>query len=346
MMRQRILFLKCLARTATAQTPPSLSRCLRAFSLRICLEVNLSIIQNALVSGSLADVTLNPAARAFRLIGALLCLLHLANMAAAQNEEEDEPALAQPQVQWEMQENQFDSWVFQNFPTAQAARAKLDQILVLHTEDVDRGCALTELQKRKLHLAGRGDIKKFFEEVDVVRKKFLLIRKDQNKINEIWQDISPLQMKFMSGLHGRESLFQKTLINMLNAEQRKTYEAFSSERRTFQFRAKVELVVAILENSLPLRDEQRQKLITLVVNETKPPRFNGQMDYYLVMWNISKLPEAKLKPLFDNAEWKTLNQQFTQVRGMEQWFKQNGALKEDSDSDEESDAESDKKNAK
>ncbi len=280
------------------------------------------------------------------LIGVLACLLHMSDMAIAQNEEEDEPVLINAQPQWEMQENQFESWVFQNFPTAQAARAKLDQMLVLNTEDVDRGCTLTDSQKKKLQLAGRGDIKKFFEEVEVVRKKFLLIRKDQNRINEIWQDIQPLQMTFMGGLHGDKSLFHKTLVNLLNAEQRKNYEAFSSERQKFQFRAKVELVVAILESSLPLRDEQRQKLIKLIVEETKPPRSYGQMDYYIVMWNVSKLPEAKLKPLFDNVEWKTLNQQFVQVRGMEQWFKQSGATQDDTDAEEEPDGESDKKKTK
>lgn len=277
-----------------------------------------------------------------RVLFAGLCFLLLTSLATAQNEEEDEPVAVQAQVQWEIQENQFESWVFQNFPSAQAARAKLDQMLVLHTEDVDRGCSLTESQKKKLQLAGRGDIKKFFEEVEVVRKKFLLVRKDQNKINEIWQDIQPLQMTFMSGLHGEKSLFHKTLRNMLNPEQRKSYETFCGERRQFQFRAKVELVVAILENSLPLRDEQRQKLIKLIVEETKPPKSSGQMDYYLVMWNLSKLPEAKLKPLFDNAEWKTLNQQFTQVRGMEQWFQQSGALKDDADDESDGEAESKK----
>ena len=263
-------------------------------------------------------------------IAVLLLSLPFAVATRVDDEEDDAVAVPQQNV-FEIQENNFDQWVFQNLQTAQAARTKLDQMLVLHIEDVDLGCQLAELQKKKLQLAGRGDIKRFFEEVEVVRKKFLLVRKDQNKFNEIWQEISPLQMKFMSGLHGDSSLFQKTLHNMLNGDQRKKYESFSGERQKFQFRAKVELVVAILENSLPLRDEQRQKLITLVVEKTAPPKFTGQMDYYIVMWNISKLPEAQLKPLFDNAEWKILNQQFVQVRGMEQWFQQNGALKKDAD---------------
>ncbi len=253
---------------------------------------------------------------------------------AKAQDDDDPPAdaqLAQPQVaNFEIQENQFDSWIFQNFPTAAAARKKLDQMLSLQMDDVDRACQLTESQKKKLLLAGRGDMVQFYEQVEVVRKKFLLVRRDQQKFNEIWQDISPLQVKFQAGLFGDDSFYHKTLRNMLKGEQLSKYSQIDGERRKFQYRAKVELVVAMLENALPLRDEQRQKLITLVVDETKPPRsFGQQQDYYIVMWNISKIPEKTLKPMFSDAEWKVLNQQFAQVRGLEQWLKQSGALAKD-----------------
>lgn len=250
--------------------------------------------------------------------------------AMAQDEDDEPAAVQQLQVQnFEMPENQFDSWVFQNLPSVAAARKKLDQMLTLQLDDVDRACQLTEPQRKKLQLAGRGDMLQFFEQIEVVRKKFLLVRKDQQKFNEIWQDISPLQMKFQAGLFGQDSFYHKTLRNMLKGEQLSKYSQIDGERRKFQYRAKVELVVAMLENALPLRDEQRQKLITLVVDETKPPRSFGQQDYYIVMWNISKIPEKTLKPLFSAAEWKVLNQQFAQVRGLEQWLKQSGALAKD-----------------
>ena len=258
----------------------------------------------------------------------LLSVLSICVTAHAEDDDDDPPpAGVQIQVQnFEIQENQFDSWVFQNFPSALAARKKLDQMLTLQTEDVDRACQLSPGQRKKLELAGRGDILRFFDQVEVVRKKFLLVRKDQQKFNEIWQDISPLQIKFQAGLFDDDSFYHKTLRNMLKGEQLSKYSQVDGERRKFQYRAKVELVVAMLENALPLREEQRQKLITLIVDETKPPRMFGQQDYYLVMWNISKLPEKSLKPLFTDAEWKVLNQQFVQVRGLEVWLKQSGAL--------------------
>lgn len=254
---------------------------------------------------------------------------------AQDDDDEPEPGVAQVQVaQFEIQENQFDAWIFQNVSTAALARRRLDEMLTLKIDDVDRACQLSEAQKKKLQLAARGDIVQFFEKVEVVRKKFLLVRKDQQKFNELWQDISPLQVQFQIGLFGDDSLYQKTLRNMLKGEQLSKFLEVDLERRKFQYRAKVELVVAMLENALPLRDEQRQKFINLIVEESKPPRGYGQQqDYYVVMWNISKIPEKKLKTLFTDTEWKVLNQQFQQVRGLEQWLKQSGILPKDGEAE-------------
>lgn len=260
----------------------------------------------------------------------VMVILAVGSVGFAQDEDDEPAAVPQAQIaNFEIQENQFDSWIFQNLQTVAQARKRLEQMLTLQMDDVDRACQLTETQKKKLQLAGRGDMLQFFEKVELVRKKFLLVRKDQQKFNEIWQDISPLQVQFQAGLFGDDSFYHKTLRNMLKGEQLSKFAVVDGERRKFQYRAKVELVVAMLENALPLRDEQRQKLITLIVDETKPPRRFGQQDYYLVMWNISKIPEKTLKPLFTDAEWKVLNQQFQQVRGLEQWLKQSGAIGKD-----------------
>ena len=240
--------------------------------------------------------------------------------------QDDEAFVAVVQNQFEIDEKQFDSFVFENLQTAAAARKRLDALLELRTNDVDRTCRLSEPQRRKLQLAGRGDIKNFFEQVEALRKKFMLVRKDQNKFNDLWQEIQPLQLTLKAGLHGDESLFFKTLRNALNPEQLSRYLQVDGQRRAYQYRAKVELVVAMLDNTLPLRDQQRQKLIALIVENTRPPRRFGNADFYVILWNTSQIPKDKLRPLFDDAEWKALSQQLDQARGMEHWLKQSGAL--------------------
>ena len=59
-------------------------------------------------------------------------------------------------------DEQFEQWVFQQYGNALTARARLKESLELYTEDVDRACGLSDAQKQKLRLAGRGDIERFF----------------------------------------------------------------------------------------------------------------------------------------------------------------------------------------
>ena len=92
---------------------------------------------------------------------------------------------------------------------AGVARNKLDSFLSLNVEDLERTCGLTPVQKKKLLLAGRGDIKRFFDRVEDLRKKFDKVKNDQNQFGLMWQDIQALQAAFQAGVFGEESIFAK-----------------------------------------------------------------------------------------------------------------------------------------
>lgn len=243
----------------------------------------------------------------------------------------DAVALVQPAFT----DRQFEQWVFQQQSTAIGARKNLNARLTLRTEEINRFCGLSVAQKKKVQLAGRGDIKRFFDRYEKVKQKFQKLKNDQQKFNQIWQDIAPLQITFRFGLFHRDSFLHKSLRNTLNEEQFARYAVVLRDRRRFRHRVQVELAVAMLERGMPLRNEQRQKLIVLVVNETKPPRkSSSQYDYYVVMFQLSRMPEGKLKRLLDKTQWKVLKKQLDQVRGMEQQLRQLGYLTEDGDEDE------------
>jgi hypothetical protein len=93
---------------------------------------------------------------------------------------------------------------------------------------VDRTCLLTDLQKRKLEVAGRGDMKRFFNRVTRLKGDVETYReiKEKPQLSE-W-------LKQMYGLHAEinlirqgpydflfddGSMFSKTLRNLLTAEQ-------------------------------------------------------------------------------------------------------------------------------
>jgi hypothetical protein len=223
-------------------------------------------------------------------------------------------------------DEQFEQWVFQQYGNAATARTKLKESLELYTEDVDQTCVLSDSQKRKLRLAGQGDIERFFRKFADVKAKFQSVRNDQQKVNEIFQDISPLQAQMTSGLFDRDSLLQKSLVNTINREQFLKYARVDEERRQFHHESKIGLVVTMLDQSASITAEQRRKLAELLRRETKPLRQTGQYDYYAMMYQVSKIPEDKLKPLLDDIQWRVFSQQLVQMRGMEQWLKQNGLL--------------------
>jgi hypothetical protein len=242
---------------------------------------------------------------------------------------EDNPPAEAQQQQFMVADENFDQWVFGGRGNAAAIRKRFDSQLILHVEEIERTCGISESQKQKLQLAGRGDIKRLFDRVEVLRKKFQLVKNDQNKFNEFWQDVQPFQVIFNQGAFGPGSLFSKTLKNVLSSEQAVNYQAAERERRMFQYRSTVEAVIGMLDQVLSFRAEQRQKLVDLLVDQKKLPRIYGQYNYYLVIYQASKLPEPQLKEFLDEPQLKALNKVFNQARGYEQFLKNSGYLPEE-----------------
>jgi hypothetical protein len=260
----------------------------------------------------------------------LVLLLAAASSARAQYDElDDEPEDAAQQQQMNvfmMADENFDQWVFGGGRNSVAGRKRLESLLALQIDQVDRTCALTDAQKKKLQLAGQGDIKRFFNRVEEKRKKFQLVKNDQNKVGEIFQEIQPLQNNLNTGLYGDGSLFVKTLKRTLDADQAAKFDKVQRDKKMFRYRAKIDLAVTMLDRSVGLKAEQRRKLAKLLLEETQPPEKFGQWDYYVVLLQAAELPQDKLKPLFDEVQWKLMTRQLDQAKGMKQFLQQNGFL--------------------
>ena len=222
---------------------------------------------------------------------------------------------------------QMDQWVFGRYGGSGGARNKLDSSLLLRIQDLERACGITEIQQKKLRLAGRGDIKRFFDKVEELKRKYQRGQNDPNA--NIWQEIQPLQVELNSGLFGDNSLYAKTIRRTLNHDQAARFESVSHERTSFRFRATVDWFVVHLDKGLGLTDDQRKRFVELLVNEARPPRKFGPGDYWYLLLQTARLPEAKLKPVFDAPQWRLLSRQFAQARAMEQWLKTNGVIADD-----------------
>jgi hypothetical protein len=255
-----------------------------------------------------------------------MLVLALAGFASADARAQQKAAVAlrvaRPVQAWP--DEQFDQWVLNG--SAASARQRLEATVTLHIEDIDRACRLSDAQKQKLQLAGRGDIKRLFDGYEAAKRKFHLLNNDVQKLQDVMPDVAPMQNALRGGSFLDNSLLLKILPHTLTGEQIAHHDVAEAERREVRHRANLELAVAIFEDAVPLRDAQRQALITLLVSETKPPRKAAAYGYYVVMIQIGHVPEEKLKPLFDDLQWKGMNRLLTQYRGYEKAWKQNGIL--------------------
>jgi hypothetical protein len=245
---------------------------------------------------------------------------------AAADEAVEEVEVAAPAQVMMINDAQFDMWVFGGPRNSGAGRNKLDALLDLSVDEVSRECSLSDIQRQKLLLAGRGDIKRFFEKVEEKRKKFDKLKTDQNKIGELYQELVPLQAALHAGLFGDGSLYSKTLKRVLGEHEDARYEEVVREKNRFRYRAKVGLAVAQLDQTLGLSDKQRRDLVELILQECQPPSRYGQYDYYLILYQAGKIHRDKLKPLFKDKQWAFFVRQLDQMRGMEQFLRNQGLL--------------------
>jgi hypothetical protein len=220
-------------------------------------------------------------------------------------------------------ERNVDSWVYGR---ESRGRGWLEASLKQKIDEMGKVSEISDSQKRKLTLAGKGDIQRFEGRVDDLKAAYPPGALRPDKYSELYQKTRVLHMTLQQGLFGSSSLFQKTLVTVLGPEQLARYEQLEYERRTYRYRAKVEMCVAQLDAVLGLRDDQRRRLVQLVLDKTRPPRTYGQLDRFVVLAQMSRLPEEEVKSLLDPAQWPEMRRRLLTAKRMLPMLKQNGVI--------------------
>jgi hypothetical protein len=253
-----------------------------------------------------------------------------------------EPARAQMVFQnqrFQIDESNIDRWVYGNASRggdslflAAGLKQKIDEI--------GNVCELSQLQKAKLSLAGQGDIQRFVSRVDDLKSKCQTGPVTQEEFRALSQSAQSLRAEYQQGLFESGSLFSKTLAASLRPEQTARYEQVDRERRAYRYRARVELAVAQLDAILGLSDEQRWRLVQLILDKTRPPRRFGQFDRIVVLVQISRLvPDETLATVLEPAQQRLLRKELSNARRMMPALKRQGVIfEEGSDSTDEANA--------
>jgi hypothetical protein len=221
-----------------------------------------------------------------------------------------------------MDDRQFNGWLFQR--TGQAPDE--DSEITLMVEAIDRTCHLSAEQREKLLLAGHGDYARFEQKVNDLRSECVGKTYDQTEMQTLYQKFQPLREQYQAGMLGPTSLFAKVVNRALTPEQQEEYEAAEAERRKTRHEAKVRLFVALLEQSCPLKSSQRDAFVDLLLKETRPALRSSDYDWYVVIVQVAKIPDSKLKPILDPLQLTYVKKIAAQARGMEGRLRQLGVL--------------------
>ncbi len=88
---------------------------------------------------------------------------------------------------------------------------RLARILASKLDQFGRSYTLTSEERAKLALAGRGDVKHFFDRVDAARLEFEARRRNFRMAIDFLPRLDPLADQYREGPFGPDSRFQKTL---------------------------------------------------------------------------------------------------------------------------------------
>ena len=144
-------------------------------------------------------------------------------MPAPDGEDDDAPP-AQPVGRFNLNmamlvSDNFDRWLFPHEQSESARQEHLRNVLDARIVVVAQANKLTDHERAKLRLAGRGDIKRFFDEVQKRKDQFEIDRKSFNTGLATLRRLDELSPIYRDGPFGPDSLFVKTLHKIRNDRQ-------------------------------------------------------------------------------------------------------------------------------
>jgi hypothetical protein len=252
--------------------------------------------------------------------------LDVGRPAAAQEADEPEGAAAAPPRRFRISDRSLDQWLFGAGNDAASARQLGEARLRSRIGYIDQICGLGAHQRKKLEVAGRGDIKRFFDRVDEIREELRLAERDVDRIRWLMSDAQAHCSRFRDRPFDEETLFGKTLRTILDAEQTARYRRSWSEGRLKAHESGIVWVVGLVKRRLGLSDPQSLRLRLVLLEETRPPPNSGPWSYYGIMYQASRIPEGKLRPIVEESKWQLLQKECEEARSREASLRESGYL--------------------
>lgn len=189
------------------------------------------------------------------------------------------------------------------------ARKRFQSQLEFQVQSMTRSYSLSDAQRKKLQLAGKGDIHQHFVRLAEIRSLSNSTATQPERLAVLFAEN---QNALRAGFFCDESLFQKTLRTMLTDEQRVRYRSIGLEKQ----RRILESVMLDWDRAadrFKLWGEPRKKFIELLVPHLNVPASAGAYSHQIVFLEAWRLRE-QVQPLLTAAEWKLFEWQVERAK--------------------------------
>jgi hypothetical protein len=210
--------------------------------------------------------------------------------------------------------------------TEEEAAREIEAALAKRVDHLDRATGLSDLQKRKLRAAGRGDIKRFLDRVAEAKRQILSARELEELSVAFMNHSAVLQQEWAALRAAGGPIFANASRRTLTDEQRGRFEKDLRDRREYRYRAAVRWTVVMIARSLGLTDGQRRRLETVLLEETRVPENLVTYEYAIVMYQASLIPEARIRPVFDEVQWRVMSRELASFKNQERWLRAGGLI--------------------
>jgi hypothetical protein len=176
---------------------------------------------------------------------------------------------------------------------------------------LEKATELSDPQRSKLELAGQLDIQRFFASYEDTKRsyKFGRMPRDQWRaaVARMQAEAKPFKAKFEAGIHGKSSLYAKTLANTLDQDQLTSVQTLDQVRAHRTYANYIRYTLAFIDPKVPLSKQQRETISELLLQHTTPPESYGTMlvPAYRVLSRMAQI-EERIRGLFSDQEWAVI----------------------------------------
>ena len=197
-------------------------------------------------------------------------------------------------------------------PPATEARSQMEKRLEVEISALQQRCSLTDEQKKKLRLAGRGDILNLLNRALELRQQCTATAMTQEEYAQFSLEIQRLRMIIGYGAVSDATLFHKTLRGLLTELQKEDYQTLQIERQ----KKMLEQTAAGFgrnNNIAQWSEASRTQFVEVMLKQAHLPKIQHPYCHIIVLLEAGRL-EEQLKPVLNDAEWQALQIQINQAQ--------------------------------